>query len=72
MSQLIEKYLNDRSLWTSADHLAYQRSGTKPVRTEWTEARAKALQAAGIEDDASVRIEDMAVSDHFARLRKSP
>jgi hypothetical protein len=41
------------------------------VREEWQQARAEALRKAGIEDDgAAVRVEDMSVSDHFARLRK--
>jgi hypothetical protein len=70
MSRMIERYQNDRSEWSSSDHLEYQRHGTKPVRSEWQEARAEALRKAGVEDDAPVRVEDMSPEQHLKRLRK--
>jgi hypothetical protein len=56
---------------TVGDWAAFQRTGERPERDEYRQARREALEAAGLEPDDDAKgptaLEDMTPEDHFAR-----
>lgn len=73
MSKPTTERYKPRGIWTVAEHLEYERSGTWPLSDEYRALRAKVLADAGLEDDiddASVPIADMTPEQHLSRIRR--
>lgn len=71
MSGKLERYKSDEEM-TVGDLVHFQRTGERPERDEYRQARREALEAAGLEvDDGGgppAELEDMNVDDHARRI----
>jgi hypothetical protein len=72
MTEPIKRYETDINEWSPEDFLNHTRTGVKPERVEYTNARQAALEDANLEDvddDVPVPVEDMDAAQHLKRIQ---
>jgi hypothetical protein len=72
MTKQIERFKSDEEM-TAADWIEHGRTGKRPERDEYREARRKALEGAGLEhgDPGAKTLDEMTPDDHFDHIRRN-
>jgi hypothetical protein len=74
MAEAPQRHKSDDEM-TVDDWAQFQRTGKRPERDEYREARRMALENAGLESEDAAEgptaLEDMTPEDHFKRIRRT-